>query len=1020
MAYNNLSHKVFVYINNEDVSEYLIQGSFSEDSAYTSNIITTRGQVTLGTENTVLDINKERFKIGHQVKTWVMLQDGNAYLHPKGTLYILNSSVNINEQTITLELGCSLAFISDNEEQYTAAVSDLIDTFGKTDDTDDAFVIDKRDLSTLSTLLEVQGYIIYQDQYGYIQKVPSFGSDGIGNEPPPAKFTTFDKYTALSIESISDSTFENDVKAVTVTATVDVPTIGEDEEEEEEGNFPPPRVTSVTNRITETPRLGAAYWNTSQPKVWIDVEQPGVLTSETNPNCGTYSEPTVTSSGTGSNLVVKGEAAVFNRPVKEKVTNGQYVKYDGPGNQVIYEESWEHSSASTWAGPAMSANLSGLASSINSLISEANALISKANQHFDARDDEPLYIQDDNGGTIPNPKRIFHECNANTFLEAARSQAASADAIMSTGETLAQNLNSIYNLSSFQSTSYRYGEGGELLSKIVKTYLPKVGFDNVYPYTMTIYKTQGGGSSLAVVNNGLIGGRSVPSGGRTQPKGYGMDIASQTSYRYSYQKLYTIEYEEFVDYQDSKNNYTKKNYSSSGSRNAQQPDRIIELETESANGQEYCSKSTEQIDLNVTVDTRLTETATSLGWFGSGEPYTKEVSFPLQFVPLLPKLVDDTCVDIDVPGTKSRYEKIVKKYAYILAKKITGDNRGFRVNENLRAEVFEYYPYFPININLETIGQAFSARVSNSNWVFDSNNAVFSFDCFVTGTIDAPSFIDPSTESVYVKTETTKTLTDNEVKIPNTADTITIKTLPTSGTLTINSSPVSAGDSISTSDIESGGLVFTPSGGGTSEISFTFESYDASGNLISINENIYPPESSAIVTADNYFADAGNFDTGTSLVGFDVNGGNFDTNTANQTLIYIDAGEFNTGTAIVLPPPPVPANATSSNDEIDPETELGIELKDGDGNQILTDTLPSSNGEFASALNIALNFAGNLRLRSRFDVNIIDNIGWDYGNYEFDFGTPIDLGTINDPNDYDLDFGTFDTPLDPRLMSSVV
>ncbi len=50
----------------------------------------------------------------------------------------------------------------------------------------------------------------------------------------------------------------------------------------------------------------------------------------------------------------------------------------------------------------------------------------------------------------------------------------------------------------------------------------------------------------------------------------------------------------------------------------------------------------------------------------------------------------------------------------------------------------------------------------------------------------------------------------------------------------------------------------------------------------------------------------------------------------------------------------------------------------------------------------------------------VPNAGWDYGNFAVQFGTGLSLGTIPDPNQYTLDFGTFAVPVEPALQSSVV
>ena len=54
----NASSKIRLFINNSEYSDHLIEGSLSDDSAYTTNIITTKGSVVLGGDTSILDFKK--------------------------------------------------------------------------------------------------------------------------------------------------------------------------------------------------------------------------------------------------------------------------------------------------------------------------------------------------------------------------------------------------------------------------------------------------------------------------------------------------------------------------------------------------------------------------------------------------------------------------------------------------------------------------------------------------------------------------------------------------------------------------------------------------------------------------------------------------------------------------------------------------------------------------------------------------------------------------------------------------
>ena len=164
MSYINSTTEVRVYINGVDVSQYLIEGSISEDSAYASNIITCRGRIVLGGTTAIFDFDRTKYKIGSTVDIWCKLDNGNLVKHPKGRQYILNSSTSLENRTLTLDVGCSLAFISEREEQYKNKIQTLWNLLSSDDLK--SFKVDETNLSTLSNYLECCGKIIFQDKYG--------------------------------------------------------------------------------------------------------------------------------------------------------------------------------------------------------------------------------------------------------------------------------------------------------------------------------------------------------------------------------------------------------------------------------------------------------------------------------------------------------------------------------------------------------------------------------------------------------------------------------------------------------------------------------------------------------------------------------------------------------------------------------------------------------------------------------------------------------------------------------------
>ena len=78
-----------------------------------------------------------------------------------------------------------------------------------------------------------------------------------------------------------------------------------------------------------------------------------------------------------------------------------------------------------------------------------------------------------------------------------------------------------------------------------------------------------------------------------------------------------------------------------------------------------------------------------------------------------------------------KYENYINKYLVVEVAKRKMDNRGIRVVEKMRPELFEYYPFMPITIVINANNKTLLARTSAATWAFDSTNALCSLDCYV-------------------------------------------------------------------------------------------------------------------------------------------------------------------------------------------------------------------------------------------------------------------------------------------------
>lgn len=1062
MGLVNASGKTKVFINEIDYSSYLIEGSVSDDSAYSTNIITSKGSIVLGGDTTILDFNKTKFPVGSRVTIYATLDNGRLAKLPRGHLYVLSSQIDVNTRFLTLELGCSLAYLSSREENFTSDVEGLYSFISS--DIKDSFVFEDYNLSTLQTLLEIEGKVIFQDRWGYIQGVDQFGSDGLGTKFSSAKLTSFDKASAIAIETLGGS-IEDIPEAIIVEANAEVPSSAENQDNED--TDPPPFVTSTTTRLIKYPDIKKNIY--PQFNITNDTTS-GEAALQTVAGCGSLSNP---NAGEASKYAYTANGGVYSYDVEmqETVTSCRYVSYEGPGRQVDWEYDFEYCSALTYASGVLSGAVDALVQAINGEVEKSNGLLSKANQSFSLRDDynsRPYSVtRVFQGGVLVSEvftegsqfdldAAEFYGCAATQYYEAGEIILNNADRFARYVTDFIDRYKYIYGISTMNQTFNTYGPGGELIEKVTLRYIhpgsSQKTIDNGSKLAI-LYDTKGdpfgirvsalsqisttgtfGGfyESEGVTFEQRISGNQLPTQHddykfRNPTRAFNLKLASKLTTTYDYGSVYTTETEVFKDYEDPSNNYTRSNYSSSGSRNGLEQDRIT-LERD-GNGCVYLSDgsaSTTTKELvkrqNISITSSNFNSTIPISWLGSPSRTEKTVQMPLSFAPIRAKNCNGVISRPNVSKVLNRYEAIMLRYASNLVKKILGDNFGYRITESgNRAEIFEYYPFYPIALNLTSLQKGFKLRAASSNWVFNSDNVICSFDCYNVGSIEhiAAAEISPFVYVAFRKTEATVTLDNTFFLLPETADAIVVKTLPSGGTLALSGTSVSIDDQINISDITGNNVTFTPtSPGTTTEIVIFYEVLDSAGDNIRSDYGIYPPIQT--LYAEILFADGGDFTANTTNGGFDSDGGDFDTGTRPGGGMPLNAGDFDTGATVVNLEPAAPTGASTANNDTDPETELGINVLDGDDASISSDRLAVPRGNIDTNFEVIVDFGFTPRSYLRMDFELLPNIGWNYGGIAFSTGTQIDLGTVIDPNVYAMDFGTVTSPNEPTLTSSVV
>lgn len=1111
MSFVNTTTKTRVIIGGKDVSSHVIEANISDDSAYSNYIITTSGEITLAAEAggyDILDIEQTAFPIGSKINVYITYDNGASGLHPRGTLYVLGSTVNLQTQQLKLQVACSLGFIGQNEEAYTDAIEDLFDSLIPASFLEN-FVETEKTLSTLASLLETIGYLIYQDAYGYVQRVNLLGADGFGSTKP-GKLTSFDKYTAINIDSISDTAIEPNAIAVRVDYTYDIAVKGENEDDQNADDQDPndgvndtvqyePLIKSTTLRTIDRPYLlptvarygGILAGNTYFGYAHYPQEEQDELIKQ--PDCGRSSDPKETDTGNSdeekSNIKAYGNVIVANEDYKETVISGSGSLFNATGKQVSVEEDWEYVSFHTYANSFWSSVLNVFVDGIQANIQDANTLLGKANQLIDKRNS-----YDTGNPSRRNNQWTYYNCQADYYLRAARYRVEAANAIFQSSKQFFWNRKLPYNLSTYRRTVYSYNQDGSLDTKVEYNYINKFALDRVVASASAVFPayvqnkgsvgeesgyrfvgmnytavtaaltnqkiTTNEGDATYIFNGGdpapgivaggtfwdIFKGIEQPAqplfnsvddfGNKLDDKSlseiYNLSLTTKTvtSYAYSQAGAGDVETQEFIDLQDPSRSYVRKNFSTNGQTRAQLTPSLASTNTAGdpgdptdLAGNEYCNNETESIESLAKVLINRSNSYNTSGWFGNAQGYEKSVGMPIQFAPLVPRKEGDeesqTCELLpDYTARIRRYQEIATRYATLIAKKISGDRRGFRVTEKMRPEIAQYYPFFPVSLSLESITRGFTARTAQATWAFTSDNAVCVFDCFLTGTGSVTEFPDPSKNTIQDAANEDRVLTKAFLNISPVTAYIIIRSLPTEGYLRVDGVDLQVGDVVAVSVIEQERLYYIPPAVGIYNIDFSYTQVDIDGGDLSSIVNIYPIHTVTLPDQDDIVSDGGDFTLNIATGPLSADAGDF---TAIITLggISLDGGDFTTGAEVPFPEISFGSTAPSGNGQIDPEADYSTDVVNGNGDIIPVDTLPNVDGANTSIVpvDILMRVTPRIRLRVRMTIREFD--GWDYGFIQNSYGYSISGGTIATPNTLNLDFGSLSAPNEPLPASGV-
>lgn len=189
----NAARPASLLINGANYIDKLASFQVSDASAFRNGIITTTGEIVLGSlaGDDLEDYDRDNFRRGSSVLFEITYPSGATEVHPRGRLQVISSSYDPEAEEVTLEVGCDLimAKVLGRDEFVLPYEETPLDESTKT-------------FEGISSSIATAGKFIYQDRDGVIQGADYLGTQNIG-VPPSGVFTSVRGATAVAVQPLA-------------------------------------------------------------------------------------------------------------------------------------------------------------------------------------------------------------------------------------------------------------------------------------------------------------------------------------------------------------------------------------------------------------------------------------------------------------------------------------------------------------------------------------------------------------------------------------------------------------------------------------------------------------------------------------------------------------------------------------------------------------------------------------------------------------------------------------------------
>lgn len=189
----NAARPASLLINGNDYIDSLVSFQVSDTSAFRNGIITTTGEIVLGsiTGDDLEDYSRQDFRRGSQILFEITYPSGDTAIHPRGRLQVISSNYAPEEEAVILEVGCDLVMAKLLKKDALVLPFEEIPL----DESQKTF-------EGVSSSLATAGKLIYQDRQGVIQSADYLEGATVG-VATTGLFTSVRGVTAIAVQPLA-------------------------------------------------------------------------------------------------------------------------------------------------------------------------------------------------------------------------------------------------------------------------------------------------------------------------------------------------------------------------------------------------------------------------------------------------------------------------------------------------------------------------------------------------------------------------------------------------------------------------------------------------------------------------------------------------------------------------------------------------------------------------------------------------------------------------------------------------